>query len=235
MGKLYDMLKKDVRYHESLKACINCGTCSAICPAASFYKYDPLEIIETVQCQDENQLEELLKSDKIWYCGECLSCATRCPRGNTVGLLIMALRKLSQETGLFVESEKGRQQLALKRAIGDNIVRTGYCVYIDTVKPERHPEAGPVWEWIYENRQEVMKRVGANYKGTGTGPLRDIPQETLDEIKKIFDLSGGTELFENIEKFSAQKAAEMGLRFDETTECEYFNEIFTKTKKEHTL
>ena len=111
MGKLYDMLKKDVRYHESLKACINCGTCSAICPAASFYKYDPLEIIETVQCQDENQLEELLKSDKIWYCGECLSCATRCPRGNTVGLLIMALRKLSQETGLFVESEKGRQQL----------------------------------------------------------------------------------------------------------------------------
>jgi len=62
MGKLYDMLKKDVRYHESLKACINCGTCSAICPAASFYKYDPLEIIETVQCQDENQLEELLKS-----------------------------------------------------------------------------------------------------------------------------------------------------------------------------
>ncbi len=74
-------------------------------------------IVETLQTKDEARLEALLKSDTIWYCGECMSCVTRCPRGNAPGLLITALRSLSQELGYFVESEKGRQQLAVKRTI----------------------------------------------------------------------------------------------------------------------
>ena len=41
MGKLYDKLTEDYRIKEGLKACINCGTCTAICPAAEFYKYEP--------------------------------------------------------------------------------------------------------------------------------------------------------------------------------------------------
>ena len=44
MGKLYDKLTEDYRIKEGLKACINCGTCTAICPAADFYKYDPRKI-----------------------------------------------------------------------------------------------------------------------------------------------------------------------------------------------
>ena len=65
MGKLYDLLLTDIRYEEALKACINCGTCSAICPAASFYNYDPLEIMEIVQSEDEKQLEDLLYANKL--------------------------------------------------------------------------------------------------------------------------------------------------------------------------
>ena len=38
---LVELLKKDVRFQEGLTACINCGTCTAICPAAHFYNYDP--------------------------------------------------------------------------------------------------------------------------------------------------------------------------------------------------
>ena len=52
MGKLYDELAKDYRLKEGLKTCINCGTCTAICPAAEFYKYDPRKIVDTVQRQD---------------------------------------------------------------------------------------------------------------------------------------------------------------------------------------
>jgi len=48
----------------------------------------------------------------------------------------MALRKLSQELGYFTDSEKGRQQFAIKRAIGENILRSGYCVNPDIVAPE---------------------------------------------------------------------------------------------------
>jgi len=152
---LIDSLKKDIHYIESLNSCMNCGVCTAICPSAEFYNYDPRIIADTVQRQDEESIEGLLKSDTIWYCGECMSCKTRCPRCNTPGGIIMALRRLSQEKGWFTESEKGRQQFALKRILGNNILNYGYCVTPDIVKPEMHPEQGPVWEWIYEHRDEV--------------------------------------------------------------------------------
>ena len=53
MGKFYDELCKDYRFREGLKTCINCGTCTAICPAAEFYKYDPRKIVDTVQRKDD--------------------------------------------------------------------------------------------------------------------------------------------------------------------------------------
>ena len=45
MGKLYDKLASDVRLEEGPVPCINCGTCTAVCPAAEFYKYDPKRIV----------------------------------------------------------------------------------------------------------------------------------------------------------------------------------------------
>ena len=58
MGKLFDRLAQDYRVKEGLKACINCGTCSAICPAAEFYKYDPKTIVNIVQTKDDAQIED---------------------------------------------------------------------------------------------------------------------------------------------------------------------------------
>jgi len=113
MDNLFERLSQDVRIKEGLHACMNCGVCTAICPAAEIYNYDPRIICDTIQSKDNDEIEALLKSETIWYCGECMSCKTRCPRGNTVGLIIIALRSLSQELGYFAESEKGRQQLYL--------------------------------------------------------------------------------------------------------------------------
>ena len=94
MGKLYDKLMEDYRFKEGLNACINCGTCTAICPAAEFYKYDPRSITDIVQSKDDDEIEALLKSETIWYCGQCMSCVTRCPRKNAPGFIIQALRNL---------------------------------------------------------------------------------------------------------------------------------------------
>jgi heterodisulfide reductase subunit C len=230
---LYSILKKDVRFIDGLNACINCGTCTAICPAAEFYNYDPRIIAITVQSKDNNKIEELLKSDTIWYCGECLSCKTRCPRNNTPGYIIQALRHLSHQLGYFVESEKGRQSLAIKRTTGDEILRSGYCMFVDRITTEMHPEQGPVWDWVRKNAKEVYERLGGNYKGEGVGAMRKIPDEALAELKSIFDASGGTEFFENIENHSKRKAEEMGLQFDETNNCEYFKHVYTTNNNQH--
>ncbi len=229
MGKIYDKLMSDFRLKEGLKACINCGTCTAICPAAEYYKYNPKNIVNIVQSQDDEAIIELLKSDTIWYCGECMSCVTRCPRTNAPGLVIIALRSLSIELGYFVESEKGRQQYALAKVLCGNILNYGYCVHPDTFKYENHPEYGTVGKWIEDHLEDVYERVGANYGKEGPGPLRKICKESLDDLANIFEVTGAAEKVRHVTELSLKKAAEMGL-----SEEEYFDEVFNKTHCCHT-
>jgi len=233
MDNLYEKLSQDIRMQEGLHACMNCGVCTAICPAAEIYNYDPRIICDTIQSKDNEEIEALLKSETIWYCGECMSCKTRCPRGNTVGLIIMALRALSQELGYFAESEKGRQQLFLKRVIGGWIVSKGYCLYLEGIGTDLYPEQGPVWDWIQENYRDVFARLGANYQGDGPGILRKIPDEAMAELNSIFKTTGAFDRFEKIERFSQKKAEQMNLTLDDTLANEYIGHIYSKTEKNH--
>jgi len=236
MADYTELLKQDVRFIEGLKACINCGVCTAICPAAGFYNYDPRKIITLVQSGNNGEIENLMKSDTIWYCGECMSCKTRCPRGNTPAFVVMALRNLSQKFGFFTESEKGRQQFAIKRSVGENIFKYGYCVAAYAVRPDLHREQGPVWEYIIDNSKDIYERMGCEIGELGEGPLRKIPEDALQELKNIFDVTGGTELLESIEKHSRKKAAEMNLDpGEEGIDNEYFNETYTSSRKSHSI
>jgi heterodisulfide reductase subunit C1 len=212
MNDLFEELNQDVRLIEGLKSCMNCGVCTAICPAAEFFDYDPRVLLNIIQTKDNAQLEELLKSDTIWQCGQCMSCKTRCPRGNCPGLAISVLRKVSQEKGYFTQSKLGRQQYALVKTIGKTLLEYGYCVHPDLVNPKLHPEQGPTWEWVYENKEEVFNRLGANLNGEGAGAMRKISDKNLNELKAIFDETGCTDFFENIENHSKEKAEEMDFR-----------------------
>lgn len=207
----YKQLINDVRIKEGLNACMNCGICTAVCPAAKYFEYDPRSIAITVQSQNEEKIRELLESDTIWYCGQCMSCKTRCPRNNCPGLIVSALRKLSQEHGLFIKSRLGRQQYLIKQTIGKNILRFGYCVHPAVVTPEAHPEQGPVWEWVYNNQEAVYHAVGANLDKEGAGAMRKIADEDLKELAQIFKVTGGTALSEKIEACSRVKAIELGI------------------------
>ena len=228
MGKLYDRLMKDYRLREGLNACINCGTCTAICPAAEFYRYDPRRIVDIVQHQDDEQIEELLKSNTIWYCGECMSCVTRCPRRNAAGLVIMALRNLAIETGLFMESEKGRQMYLLCKDLNHNVLNYGYCVYPRLFGYKEHQDAGLVWEWVHDNIDDVFDRLGANLDKDGPGAMRKIPQKDLDELKRIYDITGATERLEHVRQAGLKKAEELGL-----TEEEYCQKLYTECSPKH--
>ena len=205
MGNICNLLMDDVRFEEAVKTCMNCGTCTAICPAAEFYDYDPRKICDIVQRQNEEEIDLLLRKDSIWLCGQCMSCKTRCPRGNVPGLLITVLRKVSQELGYFTESKKGIQQLAIAKAIGSNIKEIGYCVHPDRVGYEQHLEQGPIWKWYKENIEEIAPRLGANYHGDGPGVLRTIRRETIEEVNKIFEETGGDELLKKIEAYAKNK------------------------------
>lgn len=219
---------------EGLSGCIHCGTCTAICPAAEFFNYDPRIIAEILQTRDNPRIYELLTRDMIWYCGQCMSCKTRCPRKNAPGLLIMALRALSLRTGLFTESEKGRQLIVIKRSIGEWILKYGYCLYREEMTVEDHPEQGPTWEWQNRNLPALYERFGAEYLGNESGPMRRISEKCMEELRRIFEVTAAIEQFELIEKYSARKAGEMGLKLDSSMDCEYMNKAYNCDSGTHT-
>jgi len=225
MSEILDKIKADVRYKEGLKSCMICGVCTAICPAAEFFDYSPRKIVLTVQSNDEAKIIELLKGDEIWYCGQCMSCKTRCPRDNVPGMLVTLLRSISQEYGYFVESKMGRQQLIIKRTVGHSILEHGYCIYPSNVIPEIHVEQGPMWEWVYNNQKSVYNRLNANFEKKGAGTLRKIEPEILDELKAIFDVTGGTELYDNIEKYSLSEAQKLKMADRKDNIDKYYNYI----------
>ena len=221
-------LEKDYRFKEGFHTCINCGTCTAVCPAAEFYKYDPRKIVSIVQTKDDDKIEDLLKSDTIWYCGECMSCVTRCPRKNGPGLVIMALRDLSIRLGFFTESEKGRQILLLSHILINNVLKYGYCVHPDSFRWEQFKESGLVWKWHNEHLKDSLSRLGIDYMGTSGGVLRKVPQESLDELEAIFEVTGANERLHAIEHFSEEKAKELNM-----TMPEYENQLFTYSSGKH--
>jgi heterodisulfide reductase subunit C len=79
--------------------CHQCGKCSSGCPAASFLDFRPRKIVAMVQL---GMTEELLKSEVIWSCAQCLGCKERCPRGVAPSDVIQALQNLAFERNLSV-------------------------------------------------------------------------------------------------------------------------------------
>lgn len=63
---------------ETLRRCIQCGTCTASCPNADSMDYTPSELIAMVRA---GMRQEVLSSRAPWYCLSCYMCTVRCPRG----------------------------------------------------------------------------------------------------------------------------------------------------------
>lgn len=74
--------------------CHQCGKCSSGCPAANFLDFRPRRIMAMVQL---GFVEELLKSEEIWKCANCLACKERCPRDVAPYDVIQALQNLAFE------------------------------------------------------------------------------------------------------------------------------------------
>jgi heterodisulfide reductase subunit C len=93
-----------------------------------------------------------------------------------------------------------------------------------------HPEQGTVWEWIYEHDEDIFGRFSDCYGECGAGALRRIDDESMAEIRRIFEISGGQAFYDNIEACSERKAREMG--YDGATE-EYMMDVYTYNSENH--
>ena len=72
-----------------VRRCMQCGRCSANCPAAFKMDLLPHRVVWDVSC---GQVQELLASSAPWQCLSCLACEERCPRGVSPARIMEALR-----------------------------------------------------------------------------------------------------------------------------------------------
>ena len=81
---------------ENIDRCIQCGTCSGVCPLSVYMDLTPRRIINMTRAGLKN---EVLDSCSIWLCSSCYSCAVQCPREIKITDIMYALRQMAIKEG----------------------------------------------------------------------------------------------------------------------------------------
>jgi heterodisulfide reductase subunit C1 len=200
----------------ALKSCIACGVCTSQCPAAHYYpEYNPRIIVDAVLSKSEDRLVELLKSDVLWYCGQCGSCKPKCSRENNLMGLISSLRFLAQLKGYHLCSVRGRQQYAARHLWGGNLWNRGCSLYFRNVDAEGHPDFGPRYAKYHSEIDQQMTRLGASPDAPGQFGGRKVPPETLAELRSCVAWGGTLALWNELEKHACEDAKKNRFSIDE--------------------
>ena len=83
---------------EQLKSCIQCGTCSGVCPLSVYMDYSPRQVMELTRSDFKN---EVLKSHTIWLCASCYACTVECPREIRITDIMYELKQRAIKEGVY--------------------------------------------------------------------------------------------------------------------------------------
>ncbi|HEY54206.1 MAG TPA: (Fe-S)-binding protein [Caldilineae bacterium] len=61
---------------ERIRTCLQCGTCSGICPFGHLMDYPPGKMIAALRA---GAFERVVNSDSVWMCVSCYACTQVCP------------------------------------------------------------------------------------------------------------------------------------------------------------
>lgn len=76
---------------QNVSLCMQCGTCSGVCPMADFTDLLPRQAVLMLQ---HGIVEPLLDAKLPWLCASCHACQARCPRGLELPRVMEAVRQL---------------------------------------------------------------------------------------------------------------------------------------------
>ncbi len=81
---------------EGIFECLQCGSCSGICPIAPFMDYSPRRLMNMVR---EGFRDEVLHSRTVWLCASCYACTVNCPAGIHITDVMYALKRVAIKEG----------------------------------------------------------------------------------------------------------------------------------------
>lgn len=75
---------------ERVRTCLQCGTCSGVCPFGYIMKFPPGKIIGALRTEI---FDYVLKTDTVWMCISCNACAAFCPSNIPITEALMTRTK----------------------------------------------------------------------------------------------------------------------------------------------
>ncbi len=184
MEEIFQDIQADMRYDHELNGCLNCGICTATCPAAHYYDFSPREIVQLLWTENLEGIYDAMQ-EKIWACAQCYTCAARCPFGNSPGGLVMLMRETAIKHGM----ESAQNVLRPFSRVMLKVISTGNQIAPDMINPQHFADWGP-----------NISKVQAPLK-----VLRDaIPMPTLNttsiELYTIWEMTGVLDQLETIDE-----------------------------------
>ncbi|MCI5136920.1 MAG: 4Fe-4S dicluster domain-containing protein, partial [Candidatus Electrothrix sp. AR1] len=89
-----DSLQEDI--DETFMSCMQCGTCTTVCPVNNVSSYSPRQILRAISI-DSATVEDV--DLNAWNCITCNSCVATCPRGIDIVDMTRAIREKNIRSG----------------------------------------------------------------------------------------------------------------------------------------
>lgn len=191
--RLFDEVKADVRFHDYLYGCYECGICVAACPSAKFYDFSPRRVAQAAAREDVELVYQQMQED-IWECSQCFSCL-RCPRGNNPGGIITIMREVAVNNGLA----SAKEALAGYSRIIYKIMSTGTQVSPDMLQRDAFPDWGPETGDVSDNL-DLWRRALPSETLHTTSTGWEISDRTLVELYLIWITTGSLDMIAEIDK-----------------------------------
>jgi len=75
---------------ESVKLCMQCATCTGMCPMTKEMDFSPRMVMHLAQFGLADKLSNL---NTYWKCASCHACSVKCPRGIDIAKVMEAFRQ----------------------------------------------------------------------------------------------------------------------------------------------
>lgn len=83
---------------ERIWDCVQCGTCSAICPVSVYMDRTPRQIVGMIRAGFR---EEVLGALSPWICTACYACSVECPQNIRITDIMYIVKRMAMQESAF--------------------------------------------------------------------------------------------------------------------------------------
>lgn len=164
---------------ELIDRCIQCATCSGICPVSTYMDFTPRRVIELTRSGFK---ADVLSSNTIWICASCYACQVECPKEIGIADVMVALKTKAIQEGTY---PKGLPIPVLAQEFHRMVSETGRVAESRLVQRL----------YLRTNPLKLMGLIGLGRKLLRTGRLsvKADSMEHPESLRKVLrTVSGGT-------------------------------------------